>query len=324
MTEKASAFWIARPGVGEIRDEPLPAFAAGQVLVRALYSAVSRGTESLVFQGRVPPSEYQRMRCPHQVGSFPGPLKYGYANVGTVVEGSAELRGRAVFCLYPHQSAYLVAADAVVPVPDGVPPERAVLAANMETALNALWDASPLLADRVTVVGAGVLGCLAAYLAGRIPGVEVELVDVKPERARIAGALGVRFAMPGGASRERDLVLHASGAPSGLRSALDLAAPESTILELSWYGDAEVSLPLGQAFHVRRLTLRSSQVGTVSPKARARHTHRSRLATALSLCADRALDVLIDGESDFRDLPVVMAELTASGGGPLCRRLRYP
>jgi threonine dehydrogenase-like Zn-dependent dehydrogenase len=263
------------------------------------------------------------MRCPHQVGQFPGPLKYGYASVGTVAVGPETLRGRRVFCLYPHQSAYVVAADAVVPLPAHVPAERAVLAANMETALNALWDASPLLGDRVSVVGAGVLGCLTAYLASRIPAVDVEIVDVRPERARVATALGARFALPDAASRERDLVLHASGTPSGLRTALDLAARESTIVELSWYGDTEVSLPLGQSFHAGRLTLRSSQVGTVSPRARPRHDHRSRLAAALSLCDDAALDVLIDGESDFRDLPAVMAELSASGGGPLCRRVRY-
>jgi threonine dehydrogenase-like Zn-dependent dehydrogenase len=323
MTEKASAFWIARPGSGEIRDEALPEVGAGQVLVRTLYSAVSRGTESIVFRGRVPASEYERMRCPHQVGQFPGPLKYGYASVGTVAVGPETLRGRRVFCLYPHQSAYVVAADAVVPLPADVPAERAVLAANMETALNALWDASPLLGDRVSVVGAGVLGCLTAYLASRIPAVDVEIVDVRPERARVAAALGARFALPDAASRERDLVLHASGAPSGLRTALDLAARESTIVDLSWYGDAEVSLPLGQSFHVGRLTLRSSQVGTVSPRARPRYDHRSRLAAALSLCGDAALDVLFDGESDFRDLPAAMAELSASGGGPLCRRVRY-
>jgi NADPH:quinone reductase-like Zn-dependent oxidoreductase len=323
MTEKASAFWIARPGVGEIRDEPLPALAAGRVRVRTLYSGVSRGTESLVFQGRVPPSEYERMRCPHQAGQFPGPIKYGYSNVGTVVDGPERLRGRPVFCLYPHQTAYVVPEDAVVPLPDDVPAARAVLAANMETALNAMWDAEPRLGDRMSVVGAGVLGCLTAYLAGRIPGVEVELVDVKPERARVAAALGVRFVLPGAASRARDLVLHASGTPLGLRTALDLAAPETTIVELSWYGDAEVSLPLGQAFHVGRLTVRSSQVGTVSPRARSRFSHRARLAMALSLCSDPALDALIEGESAFADLPAVMAELSASGGGPLCRRLRY-
>jgi NADPH:quinone reductase-like Zn-dependent oxidoreductase len=323
MIESASAFWIARPGVGEIRAEPLPAVSTGQVRVRALFSAVSRGTESIVFQGRVPASEYERMRCPHQAGAFPAPVKYGYSSVGTVVEGPEPLRGRAVFCLYPHQSAYVVEQNEVVPLPDALPPARAVLGANMETALNALWDAAPLLGDRVTVVGAGVLGCLCAYLTGRIPGADVQLVDVNPERARVAAALGVRFALAPAAERERDLVLHASGTGEGLRAALDLAAKEGTVIELSWFGDAEVSLPLGHAFHARRVTLRSSQVGTVSPRARPRHTHRSRLAEALSLCRDPALDILIDGESPFVDLPTVMAELSVPGGGHLCHRLRY-
>jgi NADPH:quinone reductase-like Zn-dependent oxidoreductase len=324
MIQRARAFWIARPGTGEIREEPLPRPTASQVLVRALYSGVSRGTESIVFQGRVPASEHDRMRCPHQAGSFPGPVKYGYSSVGSVVEGPEPWLGRSVFCLFPHQSAYVVEQDAVVLLPDGVPPGRAVLAANMETAINALWDAEPLLGDRVSIVGAGVVGCLCAYLLGRIPGVEVELVDVNPGRARIAAALGVGFANADSATGDRDLVLHASGTAAGLRAALELAAQDATIVELSWFGDTDVALPLGQSFHVRRLTLRSTQVGTLSPRARRRHSHRSRLEMALALCRDTALDTLIDGDSSLFDLPAVMAELSASGGGPLCRRIHYP
>jgi NADPH:quinone reductase-like Zn-dependent oxidoreductase len=291
-------------------------------LVRTLYSAVSRGTESLVFQGRVPVSEYQHMRCPHQVGEFPGPVKYGYSSVGVVQSGSAELLGRPVFCLFPHQSAYVVPAHAVLPVPAGVPPERAILAANMETAINAIWDAAPRLGDRVTVVGAGVVGCLCAYLLGRHPGVAVELVDLR-ERAEIARAFGASFALPEHAQRERDLVLHASGSEAGLCTSLQLAGREATVLELSWFGDVPVSLPLGAAFHVHRLCLRSSQVGTVSPRARARFDHRARLALALELCQDPLLDHLLDGESRFENLPESMSQLLLPGSGALCHRLRY-
>jgi threonine dehydrogenase-like Zn-dependent dehydrogenase len=323
MSEIARAFWIAAPGVGEIRDENLPAPGPGDVLVRSLYSAVSRGTESLVFEGRVPVSEHERMRCPHQSGAFPAPVKYGYANVGRVALGPQELIGRAVFCLYPHQSAYVVAAVAVVPLPDGLEPARAVLAASMETALNAAWDAAPRMGDRVTVVGAGVVGSLVAYLIGRLPGADVELVDTRPERAEIARALGVRFATPPAARGERDLVLHASATAQGLRSCLELAAREATIVELSWFGDRDVALPLGQAFHVKRLTLRSSQVGTVSPRARARQSHRSRLELALSFCIDPALDVLIDGEGPLDDLPAAMVRLAPASSGALCHRVRY-
>ncbi|HEY0469078.1 MAG TPA: zinc-binding alcohol dehydrogenase [Polyangiaceae bacterium] len=323
MSEHARAFWLVEPGRGELRTEHLRAPAADEVLVQTLYSAVSRGTESLVFQGRVPVSEYQRMRCPHQVGEFPGPLKYGYSSVGVVQAGSAELLGKPVFCLFPHQSAYVVPALSVLLVPAFVPPERAVLAANLETAINAVWDAAPRLGDRVTVVGAGVVGCLCTYLLARHPGVLVELVDVRAERAEIARAFGAGFALPQDAQRDRDLVVHASGNEAGLRTSLELAGMEAMVLELSWYGQSPVSLPLGAAFHARRLCLRSSQVGTVSPRARARFDHRTRLALALELCKDPLLDRLIDGESQFENLPESMLRLTLPQSGSLCHRLRY-
>ncbi|HTQ06409.1 MAG TPA: zinc-binding alcohol dehydrogenase [Polyangiaceae bacterium] len=315
----ARAFWITGAGQSEVRDEALASPRAGEVLVETLFSGVSRGTETLVFQGRVPPSEYRRMRCPHQAGDFPAPVKYGYSNVGRARGGAHA--GRAVFCLFPHQTAYVVLERALVPVPDGVPPGRAVLGANMETALNALWDARVRAGDRVSVVGAGVVGCLVAFLAARVPGTHVELVDVLPARAAVAAALGASFATPGTANAGRDVVFHASGRAEGVRTALSLAADDAAIVELSWYGDAEVPLPLGADFHVRRLTLRSSQVGTVSPEARPRFTHRSRLELALSLLRDDRLDCLIDGETPFDALPAALAELALQGG--LCRRVRY-
>ena len=317
---RARAFWIVGPGRGELRDEALPARGDGDVLVATRYSGISRGTESLVFAGRVPPSEHQRMRAPHQAGDFPFPVKYGYANVGRVLEG--EHAGRDVFCLYPHQSRYVVPAADVLPLPDGVPAARAVLAANLETALNGLWDAALRLGDRVAVVGGGVVGCLAGYLAARVPGCDVELVDVAPARAPVAAALGLRFALPAEARPDADLVIHASGDPAGLTTALALAGHEATVLELSWYGERAVTVPLGGAFHARRLTLRSSQVGGLPAAQRARWTHRRRLGLALTLLADPALDVLIDGESDFAELPSLLPRLAATPS--LCHRLRYP
>ena len=325
MIDSARAFWIVEPGRAELRSERLSPPAAGEVLVRALYGAVSRGTESLVFHGRVPLSEHSRMRCPHQVGEFPGPLKYGYSSVGRVEAGSPELVGQLVFCLFPHQSAYVVSTTAVLPLPAGVPPERAVLAANLETAINAVWDAAPRLGDRLTVVGGGVVGCLCAYLLARHPAVTVELVDLQPERAAIARAFGASFALPENAQRERDLVVHASGSQAGLRTSLALAGTDATVLELSWFGASEVSLPLGEAFHARRLSLRSSQVGTVSPRARARFDHRARLALALELCRDPLLDCVIESETRFEDLPEVMPQLSlpTSGAAGLGHRLCY-
>lgn len=313
------AYWVTAPGKGALLEQPLGAPGADDVLVEATFGGISRGTEALVFAGRVPPSEFRRMRCPFQEGDFPAPVKYGYSSVGRAMAGT--FAGRAVFCLYPHQTAYLVPESALVPLPDGVPEERAILAANAETALNALWDAAPRAGDRVSVVGAGVVGCLVAYLAARIPGCEVELVDVLPERRAVAETLGARFALPSAAMRERDLVFHTSGRAEGAALALTLGATDTTVVELSWFGDAEVPLPLGQDFHVRRLTLRGSQVGTVSPNARPRFTHRTRLELALSLLTDARLDSLIDAETRFDDLPTAMQRLAVPGG--LCTRIRY-
>jgi 2-desacetyl-2-hydroxyethyl bacteriochlorophyllide A dehydrogenase len=319
----ARAFWIAAPGRGEIRSEILGRPASDEVVVRAKYGAISRGTEALVFQGRVPVSEYDRMRAPFQAGEFPGPLKYGYSNVGQIEHGPDELHGRHVFVLHPHQTRYIVPAHAVHVLPDSVPPQRAVLAANMETAVNGLWDAAPKLGDRVVVVGAGTVGCLVAWLASRVPGSDVELVDVNPERASIAQALGVRFASPATVSKDVDLVVHASGSASGLETALRIVGFEATILEMSWYGGQVVPVSLGEAFHSRRLTIKSSQVGTVAASQRARWDVHRRMQLTLRLLTDPVLDALITGESEFEALPRVMADLAVSPGNTLCHRIRY-
>jgi NADPH:quinone reductase-like Zn-dependent oxidoreductase len=323
MTRDARAFWLREPGAGEIRPATVAAPASGEVLVRTRYSAISRGTETLVFTGGVPASQYTTMRAPFQEGDFPGPVKYGYLNVGVVEEGPPELRGRTVFCLYPHQTAYVVPAGAVVEVPAGVPAARAVLAGTVETAVNALWDAAPLVGDRITVVGAGMVGCCVAALLARFPGARVQLVDTDPGRAAVAGALGVEFALPGEAATGRDLVVHASATSAGLARSLDLLATDGTVVELSWYGDREVSLSLGGAFHSRRLAIRGSQVGTVSPARRATRTFHDRLALALDLLRDPAFDALITGESRFEELPAVLAGLAAGTIPALCQLVTY-
>ncbi len=317
------AFWITGPGRSELRGETLPALGAEDVLVRALYSGISRGTESLVFEGAVPASEYRRMRAPFQAGDFPSPVKYGYISVGRVEAGPSAFLGRNVFCLYPHQSRYVVPAAAVHLLPETVAPERAVLAANLETAVNGLWDAAPRLGDRIAVIGAGSLGCLCAWLAARIPGCGVELIDINAARAEVAGALGVSFAAPDNATPEADLVLHCSGQGDGLVTALSLAGFEARVVELSWYGGRSVTLPLGSAFHARRLQLISSQVGNIARAQRARWDFSRRMALALRLLEDPRLDVLITGEDPFTDLPAVMARLSRSPGDTLCHRIRY-
>jgi threonine dehydrogenase-like Zn-dependent dehydrogenase len=323
VTSTAQAFWLRAPGHGEIRSVELSAPAEGEVLVRTRYSGISRGTESLVFRGQVPVSVRGTMRAPFQDGDFPGPVKYGYLNVGVVEQGPAELVGRTVFCLYPHQTRYVVPATAVVPVPAVVPPERAVLGGLLETAVNALWDAAPLVGDRVGVVGAGALGCCVAALLARIPGTDVQLVDVDPAREEVARRLGVRFAQPGQASAGLDLVVHTSATSPGLARSLELAAPEATVLELSWYGDRVVEVPLGEVFHPRRLVVRSSQVGSVAPARRGRRSPADRLALALDLLADPVFDALITGECAFAELPDVLPRLACGELPGLCHRVRY-
>lgn len=308
---RARAFWTVAPGMGELREETL---GAEGVLVETLASGISRGTEATVFAGRVPPSQYAAMRAPLMGGSFPFPVKYGYSAVGRTVEG------RRVFVLHPHQDRFRAPAAMCIPVPDAVPADRAVLAANMETALNISWDAAALPGERILVVGAGVVGLLAAALLARIPGTIVTVAD--PDAARVAPAtrLGCTFIPPSDAPGEQDLIVHASGSEDGLRLALDRAAFEGRIVEASWFGDRAPSLPLGEAFHAQRLRIISSQVGRIAPPMRGRRTHGERLALALALLADPAFDCLLEPPTDFADLPRAMPRLLAGG---LCHVVRY-
>jgi len=320
----AEALWYSAPGVADIRQGALAPPAADEVRVRALFGAVSRGTEALVLAGRVPVSEFERMRSPFMAGNFPFPVKYGYATVG-VIEGGAEAsRGRTVFTLHPHQNFFNIPASAAVVLPDNLPPQRAVLAANMETALNAVWDAAPGPADRIAVVGAGVVGSLVAYLCGRFPAAEVTLVDINPARAELAKTLGVGFARPESAKGDCDLVVHASGNPAGLGTALALAGEEATVLEMSWYGDAPVTAPLGGPFHSRRLRLISSQVGQIAPSHRPRWSHGRRLAAALALLTDARLDALLAPPVLFQDLAQRLPEILDARNGILCQLIAYP
>ena len=318
-----TAFWINGKQTGELRTSRLSPPNEGEVQVRTLYSGISRGTETLVFNGEVPDSEYVRMRAPFQEGEFPFPVKYGYINVGIVERGPAELTGKHVFCLYPHQTLFNVHAHAVTRLPANIPPERAVLAANMETAVNALWDAQPSIGDRISVVGAGVLGSLVAYLASRMTGCEVQLIDVNTGRASLAESLGVAFREPRNACANRDLVVHASATSEGLESALSLAGFEATVLELSWFGSHRTSINLGGAFHSQRLQIKCSQVGHIAPNQRARWSYARRLQLALSLLADPCLDALISGESAFSSLPETLQWLCAADNTSLCHRISY-
>lgn len=322
--ETARAFWITRPGHGAIRAETLPPSRPGDVLIRSLYSGISRGTETLVFNGMVPESQFEAMRAPFQAGDFPAPVKYGYINVGRIEDGPVERIGETVFCLYPHQDWFRLPGSATVPLPGGLAPERAVLAANMETAINAFWDAGPMAGDRIAIFGAGVLGLLTAWLCRQVPGTRVTLIDINPARKVVSEALDIPFSTNAADVTDADLVIHASGHPEGLAQALPCAGVEATVLELSWYGSQGVTLPLGEAFHSRRLLLKSSQVGRIPPRQQPRWDHRRRLDLALDLLQAPELGLLITGESDFEMLPAVLTRLARGDTDTLCHRIRYP
>ena len=313
------ALWQTGPGRSELRPEPAP---IGEVVVETAFSGISRGTEALVLAGRVPAAERTRMRAPLQEGDFPFPVKYGYAAVGRALTGPEALLGRDVFVLHPHQDRFAAPAAMCTPLPEGLPPGRAVLAANLETALNVVWDAGVGPCDRVVVVGAGVVGALAGWLCARTPGAEVTLVDRNPGRAALAEGLGCRFAAPQDAPRDCDVVIHASASAAGLATALAAAGLEATVVEASWYGDHTPEVPLGEAFHSRRLRLVSSQVGRLPPARAPRWSHRRRLEAALGLLRDPALDALISGETAFDDLPARYGAIL-DDPATLCHRVRY-
>jgi NADPH:quinone reductase-like Zn-dependent oxidoreductase len=321
---QGKALWYVAPGRAELREETVAAPKPGEVQVRSLFGAISRGTERLIHAGRVPASEYERMRAPLMAGTFPFPVKYGYATVGRVEAGDAELRRRIVFSLYPHQSVFTLSAEAVFAVPEHVSPRRAVLAANMETALNAVWDGAPGPADRIAVVGGGLVGLLVAYLCARLPAAEVTVVDIASARANLAHGIGARFATPDAAPGDCDLVFHASGTATGLATALRVAGEESSIVELSWYGSGDVASPLGEAFHSRRLRLLSSQVGRVAPSHRPRWTPRRRLMAALALLEEPVLDILLGPSIAFDDLPAKLPSILGYDSEGMCPLIRYP
>jgi NADPH:quinone reductase-like Zn-dependent oxidoreductase len=319
----ARALWYVGRREAELRPEALRRLAPDDIVVRTLWTGLSRGTERLVFEGRVSQSERERMRAPLQEGDFPFPVKYGYCAVGLVEVGPEELRGRTVFVLHPHQDRFVVPTSMAHPVPDEVPARRAVLAANMETALNAIWDSGAGPGDRILVVGAGAVGCLVGHLAARMPGTEVTIVDIDLSRRSLVNALGAGFAKPLDAPEGADVVFHASASSAGLACALACAGREATIIEMSWYGDHVVGAPLGLDFHSRRLTLRSSQVGAVAPSRRPRWDHQRRLSKALSLLKDERLDGLLSDEVAFADLPKALPHLLAPTAPGLTAAIRY-
>jgi NADPH:quinone reductase-like Zn-dependent oxidoreductase len=321
---QANAYWTVGQEKGELRLEDVPAPGPGEALVRALYSGISKGTEVVVHCASVPPRVAERMRAPHQEGSFPSPVKFGYLSVGIVEEGPEDLAGRTVFCLHPHQDRYVVPVDSLTIVPENVPARRAVLTGTVETAVNALWEAGPRLGDRVAVVGAGLVGGMVATLLRTFPLQRLQLIDVDPAKRAFAHALGVEFSNPDDALTDCDIVIHCSGSQSGLERSLQLVGDEGDVIELSWYADRKVTLPLGEDFHARRLSIRSSQVGVVARARRHRRTNADRLQLAVSLLSDPVFDTFLTGASAFAELPDVVQQLSDGRLDALCHVIEYP
>ena len=320
----ARALWYVKPGVAELRPERLEMPQPGEVRVRTLFTLISRGTEQLVAQGDVPEGEWRTMRAPHQAGNFPFPVKYGYSAAGVVMAGPEALIGKTVFCLHPHQDFFQVPENNLVVVPDGITARRATLGANMETALNAHWDAGTGPGDKILVIGAGVVGLLTAYLAKRIAGINVTICDIDPNRAGLAAKLGLEFTLPKDAPADNRLVFHTSASQAGLQTAIEKSAFEASIIEMSWYGAKPVAVHLGAKFHSRRLTIVASQVGHVAPSRRATVTHSARLALALSLLDDPALDHLLADEIAFEDVPAHLNTIFSNTAAGLAPVVRYP
>ena len=321
---QAIAYWTTGPQHGELRSEDLPVPGPGEALVRTLFSGISKGTEIVVHQGSVPLRVAAQMRAPHQEGSFPSPVKFGYLSVGVVEQGPEGWLGQKVFCLNPHQDRYVTATDQLTRIPDGVPPRRAVLTGTVETAINALWEAGPRLGDRIAVVGSGLVGGMVATLLRDFPLARLQLVDVDLERRHLADRLGIEFAHPDDAQPDCDIVFHCSASQQGLARSLQLTGDEGDVIEMSWYANRDVTLPLGEDFHARRLSIRASQVGVVAKARRHRRTNADRLDLAVSLLKDPVFDVFLTGASPFTQLPEVVQNLADGTLEALCHVIEYP
>lgn len=321
MNDVAQALVYCAPGEARIDTVDLPPQG---IRVMTRFSGISRGTERLIFNGLVPEAEHDRMRAPLQSGDFPFPVRYGYAATGTVDDPTTDLHGREVFCLHPHQTAFRAPQAMVLPIPRNVPASRAILAANMETALNAIWDARLRPGSKCLVVGAGLLGWLITALLSRRPDLSVDITDIRTDTGVKADDFSVNFMTPDRTnSCSYDVAFHTSASSAGLQSALDALNFEGRVIELSWYGVRETQINLGGNFHANRLSILCSQVGHVAPTHRHAVTHRDRLARALTALDDPRLDLLITHEVHFRDLPESLPRLLADDAPGIATRIVY-
>ena len=316
---RARAFWLAAGGRGLIRAEALPDPPADWCVVKTRFSAVSPGTERLVALGRVPVSLREEMRCPYMGGHFPFPVKYGYSLVGEVVSGPADLRGRAVHVLHPHQDICVVRREDVRPLPAGLPAERATLASNLETAVTAVWDSGAVLGERALVVGFGIVGSLIARLLSLSPGIDLEIVEPRRDRRMLAERMGFKaFPEPGPGAF--DLAFDAGGTPAGLQAAIDRVGVEGRVVAVSWFGARPVPLVLGGSFHSRRKRIVASQVSRIPGFLAPRWDVRRRTELVFRLLDRPEFDLHLSPPIPFSGLPELFRALrrrSPAGLGPL-------
>ncbi len=320
---RASAFWTLGDRRGSLHEERLPKVPQGMCLIRTLYSAISPGTERLVFDGRVPQRLKEDMRVPYMDGGFPFPVKYGYSLVGRVVAGSHPWLNKTVHVMHPHQDLCLVRKDDLFEVPDGLPPARATLASNLETAVNALWDAHVQIGDASLVVGFGVIGSLVARLLAMMPEGHVEVYDTDAHKRALAHQLGFRLFDPARSARKFDLAFHTTGTAEGLQGALDHVGFEGRVVELSWYGTQPVNVHLGGSFHTERKTIISSQVSNVAAPQRSRWDCRRRKEFVFQLLSNPVFDHHVSHTVSFAELPEFFPRLAESPASYLSVLVTY-
>lgn len=332
MPARARALIFSAPGKLRIEDVDVADVSEGEVLVLTRWSGISAGSELLAYRGQVDAAVQLDERLDALSGTFGYPFRYGYACVGRVEASRASglCPGDLVFAFHPHQDRILVDARDVVPL-DGAAGRESVLFASLETALQLSLDSGGVQAERVVVLGLGAVGLLTAMLLHR-GGALVLAADPQVFRRELAGSLGVRSVAPADVVAEVAdwtsgegvaLVVEASGHPSALRQALDLLAHEGTALVASWYGVQPVSLPLGGAFHRRRLHIRSSQVSSIPAELSGRWSLQRRRQRTVALLAELPMAALLTDEYPFEQAPVAYADLAAGRRPMMCTTLRY-
>jgi 2-desacetyl-2-hydroxyethyl bacteriochlorophyllide A dehydrogenase len=283
------SLYFTAPHTIDVREEPLPALAAGQVLAQTLCSAISPGTEMLVYRGQVPTEMAVDETIAALGGQFRFPLKYGYSAVGRVLElgpgVDSAWQGRTVFAFNPHESHVIADIAQLFPLPDDVDAETALFLPNMETAVNFLLDGAPLIGERVAVLGQGVVGLLTTALLARCPLANLTTFDHYPLRRETSLALGAHVSLSPESSPalQADLTYELSGSPAALDAAIALTGFDGRIVVGSWYGQKRAALDLGGRFHRSRIRLISSQVSTLTPALSGRWDKARRLQVAWAM-----------------------------------------